>query len=508
MKKPFPISIDEELVVWIVENSKRYRNRSHLVEEAIKDFKKKSLPRIAISVGILDTGVNIPEVCNLVFIRPIRSPIRFWQMIGRGTRHNSICDHKEWLPNGKKESFLIFDFCKNFEWFDVHPTGLPVTPTEAITTKIFLNRLKLYQGFFNRKDTENIQKIKQKIVKDIDDLDDEAPQIKSKIEIIEITKEENFWGGIGRDPIQFLKKEIVPLMKHKKNVILKEQTFISNCEKYIMVKLENDTVPNWWEEPQAEKIRDRIAGDITKLPTNLPKIAEKMDLIKSATTSDFWIDTKTDNLYQIIEDLGPLMSDKRAEEQTIIKIDVGDPILERGPIRVGPEMKEVHVETYQKKVEGRVRELAETHPIIKKIKNNEALTEKDIQDLADALYAPELYISEENLQRIYSRPKGEVVEFIKHILGITKLKDPYELIDEAFRGFIIKHNFLSADQTDFMRTLQTVFERKRHIEKIDLYEPPFSNLGSTVPTPMFRDNEVDDMIQMCTILEKEVFEKR
>ena len=90
-------------------------------------------------------------------------------------------------------------------------------------------------------------------------------------------------------------------------------------------------------------------------------------------------------------------------------------------------------------------------------------------------------------------------------MGITKLKDPYELIDEAFRGFLIKHNFLSADQTDFMRISQTVFERKHHIDKIDLYERPFTNLGSTAPTPMFKDSEVDDMIQLCTILEKEVF---
>ena len=477
-------------------------------KELIKDFKKKSLPRIAISVGILDTGVDIPEVCNLVFIRPIKSPIRFWQMIGRGTRHNSICEHREWLPNGKKESFTIFDFCKNFEWFDEHPIGIPVTPTDAITVKIFLNRLKLYQKFFNRKDNENLQKIRLKIIEDIDNLDEEAPQVKSKIETIDITKAENFWEEIGRDPIKFLKKEIAPLMKHKKNVELKEQTFISNCEKYIIVKLENEAVPNWWEEPQAEKIRDRIAGDIQKLPTTLPKIAEKIDVITSAKSPDFWIDTETASIFEIIDELGPLMGDKRAEEQTIIEIDVGDPIHERGPIRIGPEMKEVHVEVYQKNVERRVRELAETHPVIKKIKNNESLTEKDIQDLADALYSPELYISEEILQRVYNRPKGEVVEFIKHILGITKLKDPSELIDEAFSGFIIKYNFLSADQTDFMRILQTVFERKHHIEKIDLYERPFSNLGSTAPTPMFMDSEVNDMIQLCTFLEKEVFEKR
>ena len=160
------------------------------------------------------------------------------------------------------------------------------------------------------------------------------------------------------------------------------------------------------------------------------------------------------------------------------------------------------MKSYLKNVERRVRELAETHPVIQKIKNNEMLTEKDIQDLSDALYAPELYISESNLQALYNRPKGEMVEFIKHILGLVKIKGQSELIDEAFRSFIVKHNFLSADQTDFMRVLQTVFERKRNIKKTDLYEPPFTNLGSTAPTPMFKDSEIDDMLQLCSDLKK------
>ncbi len=477
-------------------------------KQLIKDFKKKSLPRIAISVGILDTGVDIPEVCNLAFVRPIRSPVRFVQMIGRGTRHNDICENREWLPNGKKESFLIFDFCKNFDWFDEFPLGKPVKHTEAITTKIFLNRLKLYREFSNRKDIENMQKIKQKIIQDIDDLDEEAPQVNNKIEIIEKTKQVNFWEEIGHDPISFLKKEIAPLIKHKKDVVLKEQTFISNCEKYIAAKLEHESIQNWWEEPEIVQIRERITSDIRKLPTTMPKIAEKIDTITSTTSEDFWIDTKISDIFQITEDLSPLMSNKRSEEQTIIEIDIDDHISERGPIRLGPGMNEVPIDEYMKNVERRVRELAETHPVIQKIKNNEPLTEKDIQDLADALYAPELYISESNLQALYNRPKGEMVEFIKHILGLVKIKDPSELIDEAFRGFIVQHNFLSADQTDFLRALQTVFERKHHVEKIDLYEPPFTNLGSTAPTPMFMEGDVDDMILLCSFLEKEVFEKR
>ncbi|WP_281774672.1 DEAD/DEAH box helicase family protein, partial [Methanobacterium formicicum] len=78
--------------------------------DEVKRFKQKSSPRIALSVGMLDTGVDIPEVCNLVFIKPVASPIRFWQMLGRGTRNLEACKHKDWLPSSRKDDFKIFDF--------------------------------------------------------------------------------------------------------------------------------------------------------------------------------------------------------------------------------------------------------------------------------------------------------------------------------------------------------------------------------------------------------------
>ena len=124
-------------------------------KQLVKQFKTESLPRIAISVGILDTGVDIPEVCNLVFIRKIRSPVRFWQMIGRGTRHGSICDNSDWLPNGKKDQFLIFDFFKNFEDFGENTEYAPPNSTQTISVKIFLNRLKILEQLRKNEGNEN-----------------------------------------------------------------------------------------------------------------------------------------------------------------------------------------------------------------------------------------------------------------------------------------------------------------------------------------------------------------
>lgn len=119
-------------------------------KDLVKQFKKKSLPRIAISVGILDTGVDIPEVCNLVFARPTKSKIRFWQMIGRGTRHESTCENKDWLPADGKKFFMIFDYMKNFEFFDMHPKGDIPTPTDAISARILLTKLNQYKRMVQR----------------------------------------------------------------------------------------------------------------------------------------------------------------------------------------------------------------------------------------------------------------------------------------------------------------------------------------------------------------------
>ena len=75
-------------------------------DDEVDRFKKQSNPRIALSVGMLDTGVDIPEVCNLVFVKPVYSHIRFWQMLGRGTRNLEACKHKDWLP-AKQETRLF-----------------------------------------------------------------------------------------------------------------------------------------------------------------------------------------------------------------------------------------------------------------------------------------------------------------------------------------------------------------------------------------------------------------
>ena len=92
----------------------------------------KKLPQIAISVDMLDTGIDVPEVLNLVFFKKVMSKSKFWQMIGRGTR---LCEGL--LDGADKENFYIFDFCGNFEFFRLNPNGREVKDSGTLQGQLY-----------------------------------------------------------------------------------------------------------------------------------------------------------------------------------------------------------------------------------------------------------------------------------------------------------------------------------------------------------------------------------
>ena len=115
----------------------------------ITKFKKQDKPRIAVSVDMLDTGIDVPEVVNLVFMKPVQSRIKLWQMIGRGTRNQEACRFFDRLPNGKKTEFLIVDFWQNDfgkQTEDRVPPELPVL------VRLFNTRLDILAATLNQRD--------------------------------------------------------------------------------------------------------------------------------------------------------------------------------------------------------------------------------------------------------------------------------------------------------------------------------------------------------------------
>src|SRR3989344_3528342 len=149
---------------------KTCRSNRRIVSEILSKFIKRDSPRIALSVGVLDTGVDIPEIMNLIFVKPVISPIRFWQMLGRGTRNLEACENKEWLPSNAegqhiKDNFLILDF-KFGSWSNVIEHKLvhlnQKSPSLDAKTRIFLEQVDTLK----RKLTDSERNIVEKQIRD------------------------------------------------------------------------------------------------------------------------------------------------------------------------------------------------------------------------------------------------------------------------------------------------------------------------------------------------------
>ena len=179
-------------------------------DELIRAFEKDSMPRVAISVDMLDTGIDVPEVCNLVFAKPVFSKIKFWQMLGRGTRANSACEHLSWLPGGKKEYFQVFDFWNNFEYWQMNPDGVKNESPDAITNRIFLSRVKQLAILRQQGDKERAAQVKEQILADIRSLPPDSVSVRDNKQGIKKALSPHLWDNVAIDPLQFLTQKISP----------------------------------------------------------------------------------------------------------------------------------------------------------------------------------------------------------------------------------------------------------------------------------------------------------
>jgi len=467
-------------------------------QDLIKDFEKESFPRVAISVDMLDTGIDVPEVCNLVFAKPVFSKIKFWQMLGRGTRADSACKHRDWLPNGKKEYFKVFDFWNNFDYWNMNPEGVKNEPIEAITSRIFLLRVKQLERLIQAGDEEGAAVIRAKIEDDIRALPSDSVSVREHEQEIAKALSPKLWDNVALDPVEYLTSHMMPLMRYQTGVNLKEASFTIKTERLALAVLEGNG-------KEIERQKKAIAEMVDLLPRNLEKVRQKEEQLDAVLSRSFWKGISFEDTRMLVSDIAPLMKYMSKETPQMIVIDMGDVIEERSIWEVNEDTSP-YVTAFVKKVEERIREMATEDPVIQKIANDEAITETDLSRLEETLTDAGVDITEEALQKGYQQPRGTLVDFIKSVLGLYQAPDPKEKIEKAFQTFMVENNkHYTADQLHFIRTIQTVFMRKKHIEMTDLWDAPFTNFGINAPLPMFDEGDLRAFIGICQGLERELF---
>lgn len=438
----------------LIDNQVKYN------ETIIEDFSiKDKWPQIAVSVDMLDTGVDIPEILNLVFFKPVKSKIKFWQMIGRGTR---LCKDLFGVRLDKKE-FYIFDYCKNFEFFSENPKGIETNSGISLTERIYGYKLDLIVELQNMK-YQNDEKyceyrktLIKEFIEEIKNLNKDSFMVKNKIHYIELYSKEKTWVYISTIDLMDIKENLISLFTSIDDN--EDAKRFDNLMYQLQVKRIRQDKTN-----RCENLIVDTVGELEKLGT-VPQIKEKQDLIlKVAETdyikeADFWaieeVRTELRNLIQFIDPYNrpPVYIDI---EDTLNDIDEEYVYVSTGN----------NFTNYRRKVEKFLTGNLE-NVIVWKIRHNIRLTEQDKENLEKILF------EELGNNKEYAETFGDtnIIKAVRNIVGLDK-----NVVSDIFYKYI-NDNRLNMKQIQFVKLLIDYVIKNGTIDMQKLTEQPFKNVG-------------------------------
>jgi type I restriction enzyme R subunit len=451
-------------------------------EEMIDDFKlndgSSKQVTIAVSVDMLDTGIDVPEVLNLVFAKPVKSKVKFWQMVGRGTR---LC--KNLFGVGKdKSKFLIFDHWANFEYFELEHEEEEQRQSKSLTQKLFEARVQFASTALKRGEMNQFEKMIMLIKQDIDALDDKCIAIKDNWKI----KHE-----FGTLPVltQFapvtlttLLEKIAPLMQWRniqgQGEALAWDIDIVNAQQAAL------SMP-----AQRDLTKANILLKVEKLSMHLNQVRQKAPMIRDVQKDEFW------QLMQF-----EALEKARTELRDVIHLrDKGTaPPPEPIPIFDIPENKEmiksderttnirtVDYEIYRQEVEKTLAPLFNQDPVLQKIRAGESISESELDQLNALVHTQNAKINLYLLKEFYPDSAIGVDQLLRTIIGLDA-----QAVDGKFQTFVQQHHInLNSLQQRFLALLKSEICRKGQIKIDQLYAQPFISLHQDGIDGLFKDEQ-------------------
>ena len=452
-------------------------------------FKNQNMPRIAISVDMLDTGIDIREVVNLVFAKPVLSYTKFWQMIGRGTRVLDPDSLKPWCPEKKK--FLIMDCWKNFEYFKMKPKGKEPTGSLPLPVRLFDARLKKLEAALSIKDAVLIEKTQRQILDDVRSLPANSVTVLDGRKYLDEVLESSYWLHMNEEKFKYLRLYVAPIMRAKSEADFKAMHFELDIVDLATAHILKD-------HEKFESLKDGVIETISELPLEVNIVAEQEVLIRKVMNEHFWMVFTDDDLDKMVECLGPLMKfiGPRGKRE-ILLTDLQDLLIQKDYIEFGPKHERLTTNQYRLKVENFIKELVKTNPELQKLSAGQDLTEEEIVELAKILEEHYPNITEYILREVYDNRSARFIQFIKHILGIEPLATFTETVSLAFDEFIRAHNNYGQIQIQFLMTLKSFVLQKGAVEKRDLVSAPFTQIHPQGIRGIFKPNEIEEIIGLA-----------
>ena len=426
------------------------------VDDVIDNFKDKiSYPQIAVSVDMLDTGIDVPEILNLVFFKKIKSKAKFWQMIGRGTR---LCKDL-FGPGIDKERFMIFDCYKNFEFFEVNVDGKEIKITKSISESIFGAKVDIIKSlqhlnYQEKSLVEYRNNLISDIISSILDINDNRFDVRMKGAIIDKYKKIDSYKALNEKDVQELKNVIAPLVTYR------EEEELPKRFDYQIYVIENA----YLEKKSFLRAKNRVIETAEKLSEKgtIEKISKKKETITKIQKEEFW---ESADLFQFEEVRKELRDLVTLLDEITVKIyytDFRDEIVDYGERESGVNFKMINkFEKYNKRVE-RYLEEYKNDDVIQKLKNNIPLTMYDIKYLEKILW--EDLGTKEEYENTYG--KIPLLKMVSKIIGMDR-----KAVEKEFSLFLSNEN-LNSDQINFVKHIVDYIVKNGSIDKKELKDFP------------------------------------
>jgi type I restriction enzyme R subunit len=447
-------------------------------QSLIEEFSvKDKAPHIAISVDMLDTGIDVPEVVNLVFFKIVRSKTKFWQMIGRGTR---LCKDL-YGPGQDKKFFKIIDFCQNIEYFNQDiPTSSGRT-ADSLETRLFKTRLELVTALDVRMGDQS----------SYDELEDDkqlrettAAQlhaivagmtldniiVRPKRKYVEKFSELDSWRVINPVDTAEIAEQLAGLPTQVLDTEEEAKRFDMMILRTQLCVLQGDV-----DYEKYQKVIKSIAAAL-ELQDSIPKIRDEMALIQSLNTEEWWLDVTVGMLEQVRKRLRLLIKLLEKTQRPLVYTDFGDSVTGANPIGLPIGTVGLDYERFKAKARDFLR-VHEDRLAVYKLRTNKPITAADLQELEKILL--EQAAGDTELVAKAKSATGGLGLFVRSLVGLER-----SAATEAMADFLNASN-ATASQLEFINLIVNYLTVDGAISDDKLYQAPFTNVTATGPDAIF-----------------------
>lgn len=422
--------------------------------------------RIAVSVDMLDTGIDVEPILNLVFFKPVFSKIKFIQMIGRGTR---LCKDI-YGPGKNKYGFRIFDYCGNFEFFGENPDGrINEKPVIPISQRLFevrteiLHELQRIEYQEDEESFEYYKRLREQLHHEVVVIKSHSSRIavREKMQYVDEFYDENSWICLSAVDVKKLKTHIAPLID---GGLQGDALTLSYDIRMLRIELSILLLGNIAKATKEVKAVRLMAQRLLREKASIDRVREKSEELKTLAGDQFWGEPSLMTIETKREELRDIMKYLADEGSETYDIDIED---EFTTSEYDPGSTMVDIRTYREKVIDYLFEHSDNE-VIKKIHNLEPINAKDLKELEKVLWN-ELGTQEEYEQ---TTDIPNLAAFVRSLIGLSQ-----EVINRKF-GEYLSGNTFNLQQQEFIKMIINYVQENGDIKKWDLVNSePFNELN-------------------------------